>query len=145
MPDGISVDKSQLDRLSVDVGKVPAASGKNLFAAMEGTAVNVRDTARENATGMAHAPAFPRSITYDIGAGYSLLRETFGGGGADSITAEIGPDKDLPQGDLGNLIEFGSVNNPPQGIMHGALQANEADFERGVTRAIDDALKAVGL
>lgn len=145
MPDGIKIDKSELDRLGADVGKVPAVSGKYLFAAMEGTAVNVRDTARQNATGMAHAPAFPRSITYDIGAGYSLLREAIGGGGADSITAVIGPDKDLPQGDLGNLIEFGSINNPPQGIMHGALQANEADFEREVDRAVDDALKAVGL
>lgn len=145
MPDGIQVDASELSKLSVDVGAVPGESGKNLFAAVEVTAVNVRDTARENATGMAHAPAFPRSITYDIGAGYSLLRETFGGGGADSIQADIGPDKARPQGALGNLIEYGSINNPPQGIMHGALQANEADFERGVAKAIDQTLSGLGL
>ncbi|MBT2485810.1 MULTISPECIES: hypothetical protein [unclassified Microbacterium] len=87
---------------------------------------------------MAHAPAFPYSITYDI--------EGSGSRSAGSqLSAEIGPDKDRPQGALGNLIEFGSVKNPPQGIMHGALQENEADFERGVDRAIEDALKAVGL
>lgn len=145
MPDGFSIDHSELDKLSVDVGDVPAASGKNLFAAVEVGATRIRDTARANAAGMAHAPAFPASITYDIGAGYSLIRETFGGGGADSITAEIGPDKQRPQGALGNLIEYGSVNNPPQGILHGALQANEADIERGVEKAIDSALKGLGL
>lgn len=143
--DGVQYDFSELDKLAVDVGDVPAASGKNLFAAVEVAAVNVRDTARKNATGMAHAPAFPRSISYDIGAGYSFARENFGGGGADSITAEIGPDKARPQGALGNLIEYGSVNNPPQGIMHGALQANEADLERGITKALDSALDGLGL
>lgn len=145
MPDGIQIDNSEFDKLRADVGAVPSLSGKYLFAAATVSARDVKDTARENATGMAHAPAFPRSITYDVSAGYSLLRETFGTGGADTIVAEIGPDKDLPQGDLGNLIEYGSVNNPPQGIMHGALQANQAGFERGVDRAIDDALKELGL
>ena len=143
--DGVQYDFSELNKLGVDVGAVPAASGKNLFAAVEVGAANTRDTARKNATGMAHAPAFPRSITYDIGSGYSLARETLGSGGADSITAEIGPDKARPQGALGNLIEYGSVNNPPQGIMHGALQANEADIERGVQKAIDTALNGLGL
>lgn len=145
MPDGIEVDTSDLSRLGADLGDVPATSGRYLFTAMEVTARGTRDTARENATGMAHAPAFPQSITYDVSAGYSLVREVFGGGGASTISAEIGPDKDRPQGDLGNLIEFGSVNNPPQGIMHGALQANEANFERGIDRAVDDALKELGL
>lgn len=138
MPDGITVDASQLNTLSANLGQVPAASGKYFRAAVEVTARNTRDTARENATGMAHAPAFPHSITYDIeGSGNRAT--------GSNLRADIGPDKDLPQGSLGNLIEFGSVNNPPQGIMHGALQANEADFERGIERATDDALKAVGL
>ena len=145
MADGIDVDFSDISKLAIDIGEVPDEAGKNLHAAVEVTATEVRDTARENSAGLLHAPAFPRSITYDIGSGYSLLRETFGGGGADSITAQIGPDKDRPQGALGNLIEFGSVNNPPQGIMHGALQANEAGFERGVSKALDAAHKAAGL
>lgn len=138
MPDGIVIDASELHTLKADLGAVPAASGQNLRKAIEVTARNVRDTARENATGMAHAPAFPYSITYDIeGAGNR--------GTGSQLTAEIGPDKARPQGALGNLIEFGSINNAPQGIMHGALQANQADFERGLDRAIDDALKAGGL
>lgn len=145
MPDGIQVDAGDLSKLGRNIGAVPASSGPLFYAAVEVTSVKVRDTARENATGMAHAPAFPRSITYDIGVGHSLLRETFGGGGASSITSEIGPDKARPQGALGNLIEYGSINNPPQGIMHGALQANEPDLEQGIAKATDAALRGLGL
>lgn len=132
------LDASDFSKLSADLGEVPERSGRTLRQAIEVTARHVRDTARENAVGMGHAPAFPYSITYDIEGSGS--RAT-----GSQLSAEIGPDKERPQGALGNLIEYGSVNNPPQGIMHGALQANEADFERGIDRAIEDALKAVGL
>lgn len=150
----VDVDNSELDKLAVDLGKAGPAAGPFLAQAIEVTAHKVRDTARTNASGMAHAPAFPYSITYDVGAGYEqsvgqAAASILGGGisSAQSTTfsAEIGPDKGRAQGALGNLIEFGSVNNPPQGIMHGALQANEADFERGVDKAIDAAMKKVGL
>lgn len=151
MPD---IDNSDLSKLSADLGSLPRAAGPFLHQAVEVTARNVRDTARENATGMAHAPAFPHSITYDVGIGYaqnfgdsvaSVLAGGISSAQSSTFSAEIGPDKGRPQGALGNLIEYGSVNNPPQGIMHGALQANEADFEKGVEKAIDDALKKVGL
>lgn len=134
----IDVDYSEISRLAADLGEVPRRSSRNLRQAIEVTARHVRDAARQNATGMAHAPAFPYSITYDItGSGDS--------GTGSTLDAEIGPDKDRPQGALGNLIEYGSIHNPPQGIMHGALQANEADFERGIDMAVADALKAAGL
>lgn len=148
MPDGIEANSSDLGKLSADLGKAPTASSRNLRAAIEVTARNVRDVARTNASGMAHAPAFPSSITYDWAGdthGGGALGAFVGGSGAYDLEMEIGPDKDRPQGSLGNLIEYGSVNNPPQGIMHGALQANEADFEAGVEKAIDDALKGLGL
>ena len=147
----VDVDNTELDKLAVDLGRAGPAAGPFLAQAIEVTAHNVRDTARENATGMAHAAAFPSSITFDVGAGYDISSAaavvTGGFSGATSTTfrAEIGPDKGRAQGALGNLIEFGSVNNPPQGIMHGALKENEADFAKGVDRAIDDALKTVGL
>ena len=150
----VDVDNSELDKLAVDLGKAGPAAGPFLAQAVEVTARNVKDTAQQNATGMAHAPAFPHSITYDVGAGYgqsigqaagALLGGAIGGAGSTTFRAEIGPDKGRAQGALGNLIEYGSVNNPPQGIMHGALQANEADFEKGIEKAIDDALKKAGL
>ncbi|MDQ7877369.1 hypothetical protein Q9R08_05195 [Microbacterium sp. QXD-8] len=142
------VDASELNRLAADMRQVPRSSAPYLHAAAETTARGVRDTARTNAMGMAHAPAFPFSITYDqVGSnhGGGAVGAFVGGSGEYDIAFEVGPDKDRPQGALGNLIEFGSVNNPPQGIMHGALQANQADFERGIDKAVEDGLRAAGL
>jgi hypothetical protein len=82
---------------------------------------------------MPHAPAFPYSITYDIKGGNGLR--------GSQIDAEIGPDKGRAQGALGNLIEFGSVHNPPQGLGHGALQREQEDFVKGLEKANEDALK----
>lgn len=154
MADGFTVDSSDYSKLTADIGQAADNAGKYLRPAIERTARSVKDTAKANAMGMAHAPAFPHSITYDVGTtadqstsqiAASILAAGNAGSRGSTLYAEIGPDKERPQGALGNLIEYGSTNNPPQGIMHGALQANEADFERGVERGIDDALKAVGL
>lgn len=148
------IDHSELDKLVVDLGDAGRAAGTQLAQALEVNARKIRDTARQNATGMAHAPAFPYSITYDVGAGYdqsvgqaaaSILSGGISSANATTFRAEIGPDKGRAQGALGNLIEFGSANNPPQGIMHGALQENEADLAKGVEKAIDDALRKAGL
>lgn len=144
MADGYEVDSSDFSRLAADMSKVATTVSPFLRKAVEVAARNVRDAARKNATGMAHAPAFPYSISYDFAGSQGGVFAAVAGGRGD-LEVEIGPDKDRAQGALGNLIEYGSVNNAPQGIMHGALQANEADFERGIDRAIDDALKAAGL
>lgn len=154
MPDSARIDFSELNKMAADLGRVPDDSGEFFRQAIETTARHVKDTARENAKGMAHAPAFPYSITYDVGVGYdqsigqqamSVIGGAISGARASVLRAEIGPDKNRAQGALGNLIEYGSVNNPPQGIMHGALQANEVDFEKGIAKATDDALKKAGL
>lgn len=141
----MDVDFSELDKLAADLGEVPDNVGPNLVKAVEVSARNIKDDWKGQASGMAHAPAFPHSISYDMGANHSFFRNTFGGGGANLITAEIGPDKGRTQGALGNLIEFGSRNNPPQGLGHGALQREEAGFERGLTKAVDDAMREAGL
>lgn len=148
------VDNSDFSRLASDLGKVSDASWRNMQTAIEVTARNVKDTWRENAKGMPHAPAFPASITYDVGVGYdqsigqavsSVVSGAISRARGTTLRAEIGPDKNRAQGDLGNLIEYGSVNNSPMGLGHGALQANQADFERGIDKSVDDALKAAGL
>lgn len=65
-------------------------------------AQNIKSGAQQRVSGLKHAPAYPRSITYDT-------HDTPSGG-----WAEIGPDKVKRQGALGNLIEFGSVKNQPR-------------------------------
>lgn len=149
MVDDFRVDAQEFDKLRADVTFFPQDAMPIFRRAAVETGREVRDTARENAAGMAHAPMFPRSITHGFAG------DSHGGGvvgafvgssfGQYDIEVEIGPDKDLPQGALGNLIEFGSVNNAPMGIMHGALQAHEADWEKAVDKATDEAMKAIGL
>lgn len=152
--DGFVVDNSELDKLAADLGEVSEDAGRNIPKAVEVTARKIKDDWRDEAKGMAHAPAFPFSVTYDIGsrvdqsfvqAASSVISGAFTGGRSTTVVAEIGPDKGRPQGALGNLIEFGSVNNPPQGLGHGALQRNEADFEKGLSLATRDAERANGL
>lgn len=133
------IDNSELNKLAADLGKVPARSGRNLRKAIEVTARNVKDTWREKASGSTSFPDFPRAITYDVEGSGS--RAT-----GSNLQAEIGPDAELGYpGSWGAILEYGSVNSPPRGYGHAALQENEADFERGIDRAIDDALRAAGL
>jgi hypothetical protein len=83
-------------------------------------ATNIKKDWRANARGSApkHAPAYPRSISYDVAA-Y----------GPDVTLAIIGPDKGGPQGALGNLLEYGSVKNPPHRDGGRALDVEEPRFE----------------
>lgn len=148
MPDDFAAESPDFGRLAADASRVPRTASDLLPKVLEVTGRKIRDTARENAAGLAHAPQFPGSITYDfVGSahGGGVLGAFIGGAGAYDLEMEIGPDKDRPQGALGNLIEYGSVNNPPMGIMHGALQAHESELETGIDRAVEDAMRRAGL
>jgi hypothetical protein len=98
-------------------------AGRDFSAVVEKAAFNVKRDWRRSWAGFRHAPLVAASITYDLSRG------------AGWRAAEIGPDKDLPQGPLGNLIEFGSVNNPPHpGGLRAALR-EEPRFVRAAERA----------
>ncbi|MGW5126683.1 hypothetical protein ACWEQ7_22035 [Streptomyces sp. NPDC004069] len=83
-------------------------------------AMNIKKDWRANAraTGRKHAKLYPRSVSYDVAA-Y----------GRDIYRATIGPDKGGPQGALGNLLEYGSVKNPPHNDGGRALDAELPRFE----------------
>lgn len=83
-------------------------------------AINIKRTAKRRVSGLGHAPYYPAAITDDI--------EQSG----TSVTAEIGPDKNRRQGALGNLLEFGSVNNPPIPHMAPATDAELPRFDRAL-------------
>lgn len=100
----------------------------NVGKAVEVTANKVKQSAQQRASGYAHLPAYPSSITYDITKGIT---------GAE---AEIGPDKERTQGPLGNIIEFGTRKNAPIPHLGPALDENEDDLERGVETAVSQAL-----
>lgn len=83
-------------------------------------ALNVKRDWAKNARSSSgrHAPAYPSSISYDL---LSV--------GPDITDARIGPDKEAPQGALGNLLEYGSVKNPPHNDGGRALAAETPRFE----------------
>jgi hypothetical protein len=148
MADEFSAEAPDFGRLARDITKAADGTLDHARTALEVTGGKIREDWKQSATGLAHAPRFPYSISSGWAGrshGGGALGAFVGGSGKYDLEMEIGPDKDRPQGSLGNLIEYGSVNNPPMGLGHGALQRNEADFEHGIDRAVEDALREAGL
>jgi hypothetical protein len=83
-------------------------------------ALNVKTDAQRRASGIRYAPAYPRSITYDVDWR------------GDAGRAEVGPDKDRRQGALGNVLEYGiaSQNTLPHPHLGPALDAEVPNFEK---------------
>jgi hypothetical protein len=132
MPDGFNIDFSDIDQLAADIAEVPKKAGPKIRQAVEVTSRHIKDAWRDKLTGSEHLPGLPYAVDYDI--------TTFQGFGASVIKSEIGFDKDRPQGALGNISEYGSINNPPRGYGLAALQENIADFEKGLGIAIEPEL-----
>lgn len=127
----IDLDGSDLERLAADLYEVPANAHRNIRKATQVTAHHIRDGARQAASGIAHAPYYPRAITYDT----KDLGEGVG------VSAEIGPELERPQGPLGGILEDGTVNNPPYAHLGPALDRWTPDFERGLQIAAEQALE----
>lgn len=117
-----------LDKLIADVTRAGAEILPRARAALQVNAHKVRDDARRFASGLSHAPLYPSSITYDtrVGVGW--------------VEAVIGPDKDRPQGALGNLLEYGSIKNAPHTHLGPALDLNTPDLVHGMELATRDLL-----
>jgi len=134
--DGVSADNSELDRLVADLGSVPKHAGRNVTKALEVGARNVKDGWREKISHSRGVPHGAASISYDIEGDASVAGST--------VSAEIGPELE-GQGPIVGLIEMGTVTLAPHGYGLAALKEEQPDFEKGLDKAIDDALKAAGL
>lgn len=88
---------------------------------VEKGALNVKKDWRDRWLGHPHFLSLPWAIGYDITRDDDTM-----------ISYEIGPDKDKRQGPLGNIIEFGTVNNGPIPGGMPALDAEEPRFMRAV-------------
>jgi hypothetical protein len=116
-------DVSGLLHLGSSLAGASAAVQREAKAVVTKGALNIKNDWRANAIATAgrHGRIYPYSIGYDpvvTGVGY--------------VEAVIGPDKDKPQGALGNLLEYGSVNNPPHNDGGRALLAEEPRFMAAV-------------
>ncbi len=104
----------------------PVKVRAGMRAATVVAAAKIKDDARQAVTGLAHAPHYPRSITYDT-------RTT-----PWTFTAEIGPDRTGPQGPLGPILEYGTVNNPPRPHLLPALEREVPVWIRYLTEIAGD-------
>lgn len=109
-----------LDILVADLTRAPLKVQVDARKVVQRGANNVKRDARRLVTGLAHAPLYPQSITYD-----TALK-------AGGWEAEIGPDKDRPQGALGNILEYGTSKNAPLTHLGPALDLEGPRFERAM-------------
>lgn len=98
-----------VDQLVADLTRAGDIAPVEVRPAVRTWAEATKGQARQLATGIGHAPMYPYAI------GYSTFER------ADGAEAEVGPDKGLPQGALGNILEYGTVNNPPHAHLGPAL------------------------
>lgn len=121
----IQLDTRELSRLAADLGRVPASVVPACGVVLDQTAQIVRDDMRRVARSRRSIRHFARSITYDI----------------RGLRAEIGPDKNLRQGPLGNVLYFGTHRHGPV-LEHpnAALDRAAPRFEATLASVVEQAL-----
>lgn len=121
----VRIDVSDVNRAAAQIKQKGIRITDEVRAIVEIGARNVKDEARDLISGLAHAPAYPYSI------GYELLNARALG----LVSADIGPDKSKAQGALGNILEYGTVNNAPFAHLGPALDREAPRFEKALLEA----------
>lgn len=146
MPDGVSFDFSELTRLAADLESAPKNIDRLLVSALKFSSVNIKRAAARKVGRRKHFKQAAATIDFEV--------KHFSGFGVNIIQSEVGFDKHKSiggkfPGALGNLTEFGAPGSPnsltPGNELATSLHENEADFVRGIERAVDDSLKKAGL
>lgn len=124
----VDMDASGLDKLVADLGMQPMRVEAATRSVVQRGAMNVKRDAQNLISGLAHAPHYPRSITYDT---------RWTGRGSE---AEIGPDKNRRQGALGNILEYGTAKNAPLAHLGPALDLEGPRFEQNLAELVEKML-----
>lgn len=136
MADGIDADFSQVLKLAATLTVVPAKAIPNVVTAVKVTAHHTKDDWREGVPGIESrgSSAYESSIDYEMKL-------------ADgSIGAEVGPNLGKAGGSFGLLEDGGGgVMSAPQHAGRNAAKKNEADFVRGLSKALADGEREAGL
>lgn len=111
-----------LDAFALDLLQSAVEAPLLAAAVVKKAAQNVKNEARENVSRSApvHNAGAARAITYDTPS----IRGT-------RVETEVGYDRDLPGGPLGNLLEFGGGgdHSPPHRDIGRAADNEESRFE----------------
>lgn len=135
MADSIQFDFTEINALAADLGDAPRDAGVKIRQAVEFTARGVKDAWRDKLKGTQGLPVAFLTIDYDL--------DHIVGEDASSITATIGSRTGKKQATFVTVMEFGAPgqNLAPRGYGAGALQENQADFEKGLSIAIGEPLR----
>lgn len=129
----IRFDSRELMVLADDLGQAAAIAPAEAGRVVTKAAVNVKADARRRISGLAHAPAYPSSITFDDVQVTRLGAST-----------QVGPDKAKRQGALGNILEYGAPrrNSPPRPHIGPAAEAEQPRFAKALEALAVKALDA---
>lgn len=119
------IEVTGLDQVVADLTASSVSAVPRARAVVQKGALNVKQDAQRFSSGLRHAPLYPASITYET------MVKRFG------IEGIIGPDKDRPQGALGNLLEYGSANNAPLAHLGPALDLEGPRFVESMGQVSD--------
>lgn len=117
----LGIDVEEIMALVRDLGGVERRVVPAIRKVTAKAAVNIKNDARARIIAQSsgkYVKQYPDSITYD-------LKES-----GTEVTAEVGPDKDRPQGPLGNLLEYGTSERPPFPHLQPAFEAELDPYER---------------
>ena len=120
-------DFHELTRLKADIEREAHQIVSETGAVVKKGATNIKTDWRSNAAASSgvHAAQYPATINFDM---------------KGDLEAEIGPDK-RGQGNLGNLLEYGSVKNPPHSDGKRAADKEEPRFEKELEKLSDRLLR----
>jgi hypothetical protein len=126
----VRADSSDVRGLHAHIEAAGDKAPEGAHKVLKRGALNVKKGAQAAIQGIAHAPHYPRSITYDT---------TWSG---TAGTAEIGPDKNRKQGPLGHILEYGLAqqNTAPHAHLGPALDIEGPNFERALGDLGEDLL-----
>lgn len=132
MADGVSFSSPDALSWAVDIARAGPRILVTAPKAMAVTSHKIMEMARRSVRSQfGHIPNIPNSINYDL--------EVRG----MTIVAEVGYDRNVVQGNLGHIIEYGSAAynapNAPQRNVGKAADANLEDFVDGMRKAATDA------
>lgn len=117
----VIVDASEIRGLADDLRNGYREAAVGVRAVVSKGALNVKRDWQRQWTGLHHAPRLAAAVGYDV----SVTRY--------SVTATIGPDKNKPQGALGNIIEYGTVKNTPKPGGGPAAEREAPRFENAIS------------
>lgn len=116
----MDVEVTGIGELLASLDRAQSRSVPEVEKVVSKGSLNVKQDAARRASGLKHAPAYPAAIGYDLYHGLTTVR------------SKIGPDKQKRQGALGNILELGTVNNPPIPHLGPALDEEAPRYERAL-------------